>query len=68
MCICGRYALCVADSGIGAGVLISIGVGFALLILIFMVLHVLVAILLDSVLVLLRYFSHLWYRNCVVHW
>ena len=68
MCICGRYALCVADSGIGVAVLISIGVGFALLILIFMVLHVLVAILLDSVLVLLRYFSPLWYRNCVVHW
>ena len=59
MCICGRYALCVADSGIVVAVLISIGVGFALLILVFMVLHVLVAMLLDSLLLLLRYFSHL---------
>ena len=32
VCICGRYILCVADSGIGVVVLISIGVEFALLI------------------------------------
>ena len=32
VCICGRYALCVADSGNGVAMLISIGVEFALLV------------------------------------